>query len=90
MEEPLLTADIIICHAIRAYRLPNGEIDTHELEDFLNNVAGPDAWFMTSVWMFSRAPAVIRPGFHSVPVICPKPASNRLMRRDRESREPVR
>ena len=59
----------IHCLAIRAYRRCGSGIDTLELEDFLDETAGPNAWFMTSVWMFTQA-TVMRPGFLSVPVIC--------------------
>lgn len=39
---------------------------------------------MTSVWMFARAPLVMRPGFFSVPVICTEQIAARLTLADCE------
>lgn len=41
---------------------------------------------MTSVWMFARAPQVMRPGFVSVPVICPAAVAERVILGDGEDR----
>ena len=69
-------------------RLWNQEIDTDELETFLDLNAGPCRWLMTSVWMFAREPVVMRPCFTSVPVICPEPVASRLNLAECEDRPP--
>ena len=45
---------------------------------------------MTSVWMFARAPAVMRPAVATVPVICPADAAVRLNLADCEDDRPQR
>lgn len=45
---------------------------------------------MTSVWMFARAPQVMRPGFLSVPVICMEQIAARLTLADCEDDRPQR
>lgn len=78
----------IHCLAIRVQRRADGEIDTAELEDFLDQTAGPSQWLTTSVWMFARPPVVMRPGFMSVPVICPEVVASRINLAEREDRPP--
>jgi hypothetical protein len=65
-------------------------MDSQELEDFLNQTAGPNAWFMTSVWMFARAPQIMRPGFMTVPIICPKEMAAQLTFADQQNDRPRR
>lgn len=43
---------------------------------------------MTSVWLFARAPVVVRPRFMSVPVICPEASATRLKLAECEDRPP--
>lgn len=78
----------IQCLAIRAFQLPNGEIDTEELEAFLDRTAGPSQWLMTSVWMFTRAPAPPVASLMTVPVICPEAAATRISLAECEDRPP--
>jgi hypothetical protein len=71
---------------VRAFQLGDGEIDTDELEGFLDRTAGPRQWLMTSVWLFACPPVVIRPRFMSVPVICPEASATRLKLAECEDR----
>jgi hypothetical protein len=75
---PLSAATPIHCLSIRALRKRAGQIDSQELEVFLDQTAGPNAWLMISVWLFARAPEPAPPGLQCVPVICPEPAAARL------------
>jgi hypothetical protein len=43
---------------------------------------------MTSVWLFARAPVVIRPRFMCVPVICPEAVATRISLAECEDRLP--
>lgn len=45
---------------------------------------------MTSVWMFARAPQVMRPGFLTVPVICTEQIAARLNLAECEDDRPQR
>lgn len=76
----------IHCLAVRVRRRWDEQIDTNELEDFLDQTAGPNRWLMTSLWMFARQPVVMRPCFQSVPVICPVSVAARLSLNDCEDR----
>lgn len=66
------------CLAIRVYRLNNGEIDTDELVEFLDAVAGPHQWLMTAHWLFRAPPVETRPGLLTIPVVCPVDAAERV------------
>lgn len=84
----LILESPVHCLAIRVRCVWNQEIDTDELETFLDLNAGPCRWLMTSVWMFAREPVVMRPAFASVHVICPEPVAARLNLAECEDRPP--
>jgi len=45
---------------------------------------------MCPIWMFAPAPMVMRPGFASVPVICPERIAMRISLADCEDHRPQR
>ena len=68
---------MIHCLAICLKIIPYGEIDTQELEQFLDLAAGESSWLMLSIWAFALAPEVPE-AIQTVPVIMPEPTAARI------------
>ncbi|MGX1802016.1 hypothetical protein ACWIDJ_06770, partial [Brevundimonas naejangsanensis] len=51
VEEPLR------CLAVRVVFDATGEIDSTELENYLNRVVGPSQWLSTTQWLFIEPPS---------------------------------
>lgn len=65
-----------------------GEIDTLELESFMNYVAGPGQWLSTGEWLFVEPPQT-SPGQITAPVAVPESVAVRAILADLTN-EPTR
>jgi hypothetical protein len=70
------------CFAMRVDHLPNGDLDTHGLERFLDAAIGPNQW-LTTEWLFADPPDQEEHGL-TVPVLVPEEVATRLVLTDLE------
>ena len=71
------------CFALRVDHLPNGDLDTHALELFLDTAIGPNQWLMTTEWLFTDPPDEEEHG-QTLPVLVPESVAVRLVLTDLE------
>ena len=76
------------CLAVRVTHDATGEIDTLELEAFLNEVAGSGQWITADQWLFIDPPAEAI-GEITLPVVMPLAAATRAVLNDLTN-EPAR
>lgn len=74
------------CLAVRVMHDPAGEIDTLELEAFLNEVAGSQ-WITADQWLFIDPPAEAI-GEITLPVVMPVAAATRAVLNDLTNEPP--
>ena len=67
---------------MRVDHLPNGDLDTHGLEQFLDAAIGPNQWLLTE-WLFADPPDQEEHG-PTVPVLVPEEVATRLVLTDLE------
>ena len=75
VEEPLR------CLAVRFQQDAKGEIDSTELENYLNRVVGPSQWLSTTQWLFIEPPSA-EDEAATVPVVVPERIVGRAIRND--------
>lgn len=69
------------CLAVRVTHDTSGEVDTLELEAFLNEVAGSGQWISADQWLFKDPPLEV--GYEiTLPVVMPVPAATRAVLND--------
>ncbi|WP_341022415.1 hypothetical protein [Brevundimonas diminuta] len=78
VEEPLR------CLAVRFQQDAKGEIDSTELENYLNRVIGPDQWLSTTQWLFIEPPSA-EDEAATVPVVVQERIVGRAIQNDRPS-----
>jgi len=78
VEEPLR------CLAVRFQRDAKGEVDSTELENYLNCVIGPHQWLSTTQWLFMEPPSPEDEAV-TVPVVVPERLVGRAIQKDRPS-----
>lgn len=78
VEEPLR------CLAVRVVYDATGEIDSTELENYLNRVIGPNQWLSTTEWLFIEPPSPEDEAV-TVPVVVPERLVGRAIQNDRPS-----
>ena len=74
-EEPLR------CLAVRFQQGAKGEIDSTELENYLDRVVGPNQWLSTTQWLFIEPPSREDEAI-TVPVVVPERIVGRALRHD--------
>lgn len=79
--------DPLRCLAVRVTHDATGEIDTLELEVFLNEIAGEDQWITADQWLFIDPPAEVE-GASTLPVVMPTAAAVRAVLHDLTKRPP--
>ncbi len=75
VEEPLR------CLAVRVVFDAKGEIDSTELEKYLNRVVGQSQWLSTTQWLFIEPPSAEDEEI-TVPVVVPERIVGRAIRND--------
>ncbi len=76
VEEPLR------CLAVRVVFDATGEIDSTELENYLNRVVGPSQWLSTTQWLFIEPPSPEDEAI-TVPVVVQERIVGRAIQNDR-------
>lgn len=69
------------CLAVRVAFDETGEIDSIEMEAFLNDVAGPHQWLSTTEWLFVEPP-VEAAGEIIIPVVVPEAVATKAILAD--------
>lgn len=75
VEEPLR------CLAVRVVFDAKGEIDSTELESYLNRVVGQSQWLSTTLWLFIEPPSPEDEAV-TVPVVVPERIVGRAIKND--------
>lgn len=75
------------CLAVHVVLDAKGEIDSLELEVFLNEVAGRNQWLSTTEWLF-REPPTEAGAWVTVPVVMPEAVAVRAILKDMANEPP--
>jgi len=69
------------CLGVRFPQDADGEIDSTELEIYLNRVIGPNQWLSTTQWLFIEPPSPEAEA-DTIPVVVPERVVSRAFRND--------
>lgn len=69
------------CLGVRFPQDADGEIDSTELEVYLNRVLGPNQWLSTAQWLFIEPPSP-EDEADTIPVVVPERIVSRAFRND--------
>lgn len=75
------------CVAVRVTHDATAEIDSLELEVFLNDIPGQDQWIGADQWLFADPPAEVE-SEATLPVVMPVAAANRAVLNDLTGERP--